>query len=351
MSDRVYLTDRTTIETDWKCGMARWWFREEGGGGIVPASTAAYLTQGIEVHDDLAALAQGVEVEALVTEILATPAETQPELEVLYRRAGWIAGFGLYILPRLLDRYEVVFIERELCLARDPLWIACKPDLVLRDKQTGRLVVIDYKTAGMVTKGWVEYWPYAVQHHINLQAVADELGESPSHAQIIGLVKGQDRDGRLAHPYVWAYVKGDGSDPEQWSQKYAYGLTHAPVWEYTPGLLEWVKRLGEGVALAQFPHSAPIVLNERLLKDLIRSRTEREREVAKVRAVCQDSRIVRAQYFEQRFSACRPVIGAPCAYCEACHNASVNADPIGSGLYVPRTPHHELELLGGPNDE
>jgi hypothetical protein len=340
------LTDRTTIETDQKCGMARWWYKEEAASGIVPAEEAAYYKDGRDSHAAAELLVTGERVEDVLRSFPLS-GDNQLTLESQTRLQGWIAGLGRFIFPLLLEGAEILMVEKELCLQRDPLWIACKPDLVIRNKQ-GQIIVIDYKSTGRVSKGWVDYWPLAVQHHINLKAVEEELGEKPAYGQVIGLYKGEWKYGRLNHPYVWAY--GDASRPDEWATDYPEakkrGLTNRPLWEYNAGILHWVERLGFEEARGVFPFSAPIFLNERLLEDLITARTRREEEVARVKPVVLADRRLIPAYFEPRYSQCRPVIGAPCAYLAACHNASVNADPLGSGLYVKRTPHHELELLG-----
>ena len=131
------------------------------------------------------------------------------------------------------------------------------------------------------------------------------------------------------------------------------GLTPRPVWEYDGGILEWVSKLGKEVADTQFAFSPPIFLNERLLDDLVRARTRREQLISIVRSGCQTNPDLRAIHFEPRFSECSPAIGSPCAYLAACHNETINRDPIRSGLFVKRIPHHDVEILmrGGDDEQ
>lgn len=346
MADIIYLTDRTTIETDWACGMKRWWYKEEGGQGIVPVNEPDYYAQGRQIHEDFERVVTGESVEEILAS-LPQPEGDDPQKEIAQRRLGWVAGFGLYIWPFLSRHYTVEAVEREIVLARDPLWVACTPDLLLRERAaTHRLINFDYKSVGMLGKGWVDYWPYAIQMHLSMVALEEELGEPIGWSQVIGLPKGTERGGKLRHPYIWAYR----SEAGKWSPDWGKDLTLAPLWEYTPGILEWVRLLGEGEAFSQFPFSAPIFLNRRLVDQVIRQRLERERLVCAAREVCQTDLDQRSLFFEPRYTQCRPMIGAPCPYLAACHNATINADPLGSGLFKPRTPHHELELIGLEGD-
>ena len=335
----ILLTDRTTIETDWTCGMKRWWYKEYGGKGIVPTVEAAYFLDGRQYHEDFALLSSAIDVlataqdhiNAIMASVLNTPDQLFQETQT--RRAGWMAANALFFEPFTRLHYDTVDVEWELILDRTPLWIAVTPDRVLRRKSDGALIYRDYKGVGGwgVTSAWLNSWPYAVQIHTVLKAIEEELDEPVAFGQIVGLSKGQNKDGKLRHPYVWAYVDDNG---EGWTSEWKYGLTLRPTWEYPGGILEWVKQLGQSEVDAQFPHSQKVFLNERLLDKLVAERTARELDISTGQAM-----------YESRFSECSPSIGSPCPYLAACHNAAVNTDPLGSGLYVVRTPHHDVEAI------
>jgi hypothetical protein len=350
MTDRqqILLTDRTTSETDWKCGMKRWWYKEEAGTGIVPVAEAPWFEVGRQIHDDFARLRTGVEYNLLVSEILTGLGDTHDQLvlEPAYRRMGWIIAYALYRLDREAEEGEDIAIESEIVLDRDPLWVVCTPDRLYRRYLDNRIIYRELKSCKYANYGWVNYWPRAVQLHVGLAAAREEYDVEIAHGEVMGLVKGEERDGRLMHPYVWSWWH----DKEGWvplgQGAGKRDLTPRPVWEYDGGIVEWVKKLGPDVANAQFPFSAPIFLDDRLLKDYIQARTFREKEVRFFKDRAQVDRELRARHFEPRFSECSPMIGAPCPYLAACHNAEVNRDPLGSGLYTRRTPHHEIEIVG-----
>lgn len=343
----ILLTDRTTIETDWLCGAKRWWYKEEGGDGIVPVKEAIYYEVGRDIHSDMERLLNGESINEIIRfEGINLHAEITDQLvlERIFRRMGWAVAFATYILPTLIEKYDVISLEKELILDRTPLWIACTPDVLLRRKSDGRLIYRDYKSVKMLGKSWMDHWPYAIQMHIGLKAIEEELGEVPAYAEVMGLRKGEDRKGKLMHPYVWAYWD---EKKDLWQHDYKYGLVLRPVWEYPGGIEEWVKFLGRDVAIGQFPLSKPIFLDERLLNRTITERILREQEVREVKYTAQLDPNFRALYFRQNFSECLPSFGDPCPYLACCHNASVELNPLASGDFIKRTPHHEVEVING----
>lgn len=338
------LTDRTTIETDWTCGQKRFWYKHAGGTGIVPTVEASYYAEGRAVHEDMARAFQGDQQVPEDLWAALPPREAgQVALEPAWRRLGWaIAAREWWTKAALTDRV-VRLVETELVLDRGDLWVASTADAVLEitaGAYAGQLEVIDFKSTRDAGIKWQLHWPYAVQMHLQIKAVEEELQQPVAWLRVVGLMKGQERYGRLYHPYVYAYRNSDGT----LFNDYRTGLEAAPVWEHFDSLdsyRAYVLGLGIDTGMAQFPSSHPVFLNQRLLDGLIAERQIRERQVRDGMAVGAPLNAI----FESRFHECRPAFGDQCPYLAACHNAEVNANPIGSGLYVPRTPHHELETM------
>ena len=334
------LTDRTSEEVDELCGMKYWWYKHEQGKGIVPTQEEDYFTAGRELHKDLDLYAQGQTVAEVVGTIPGPGDGGQVGQERHARRSGLAAAFGLYIEPFLRKFGTEVCSEGEVVLDRPPLWVAVIPDRIQRRKGGG-LVYREWKSTKSLRKEWQDHWLYAIQIHLGIKAVEEEMGERIEYGQVLGLNKGYDRDGRLIHPYVWAYRKG-----AEWSHEYKFGWDHAPVWEYPGGVVEWVERCGQEVGLKQFAWSPPIFLDQRLLDRWIDQRKRRHAQIQPILQQAQTDLSVRDSHFDQRLIHCRPAYGPACPYLAACHNASVNANPLGSGMYKVRTPHHDLELIG-----
>lgn len=343
----IILVDRTTMEIDWVCGRKRWWYKEFGEGevrGIVPSGEPEYLTVGKDIHRDLEALTGGEDVGALIAPLLEALAlaESVPTKEVLARRIGWLWAFARHWWPKIADEWEVVSVETEIVLDRSPLWIGVIPDLILRHRKLGHLAYFEWKSVGILGREWVNHWPYAIQIHLGMLAVEEELSEPVEKGRVVGLFKGRDYKGRLAHPYVYGWTDAEG----RWRSDGVRGWSPTPTWEYPEGgLLGWLELLGEETAMDQFPTSAEIPLNRRLVESCVRSRLFREQQVRQFRDLAKTDPAVLDSIFEMRTKNCRPPIGSPCDFLSACHHASINADPLRNGEYIPRTPHHSMELL------
>lgn len=338
----THLTDRTSIETDWACGQKRFWFLHAEGGGIVPASTPRALTDGIRLHHAFANLL----TDPLNSNIEWEPAPdaVQDEWESWARLVGWHTAFREWYNPRFLEpHYEVLEVEHELVLKRGDLWVACTPDAILRSKASGKLVIIDFKTTSSDRAEWMESWPFQIQMHLNMAAVEEEFQEPVQHAFVIGLTKGVQRDGKLRHPYTWAYFDDSSGT---WSTKWGRDRFLRPVWEYGSGgqvgVMEWALDQGPEVGMAQFPTSPPIVLDREMLEGVLVDRLRREQEVASYLAGDGD-RSAR-EVFERRLKQCRPGYGPACPYLDACWNEEIGDNPLESGLFTKRVPHHLVEV-------
>jgi hypothetical protein len=338
------LTDRTTIETDLTCGQKRFWYKHAAGRGIVPAKEAGYFRIGREVHHDMSRLAEGQQgvVEDAWAALPPTDAGATA-LEPAWRRVGWLIAAQEWFMPVLMRDRKVAMVERELVLDRGPLWIASTADLVLEfttGPYQGQLEVIDYKTTPDAGWKWQLHWPYAIQMHLQIKAVEEETGQSAAYARVIGLLKGRENYGRLHHPYVWGYTDQKGD----LFREYRTGLSASPLWNHFATLDDYrayVLALGPETGLGQFPSSHPIFYNDRLVTRVVNQTLYREYDVK--RALAGDA--AHDEVFRMSTHECRPSFGDACPYLAACHNAEVNLDPIASGLYVARTPHHDIELI------
>lgn len=107
------------------------------------------------------------------------------------------------------------------------------------------------------------------------------------------------------------------------------------------------KVVGEEKGRAQFCWSEPVFYDEQLIEsELVPSVTARQKELKLNAGMCQDNLELRTLTFPMNTLECQPTFGPACPYKTACWNASVRKDPIGSGIYMERTPHHELEVIG-----
>lgn len=355
----IYLTDRSAAETDDQCGMKFWWNRIAEGGGIVPAEHPEALAVGAAIHDDFALLGEmedisvnklGDVIEGLLGSLSEEDQHQQRKMEILYRRLGWFAAWGLFKEPHIRKGWKNVSIEKELILDRSPLWVQVTPDRLLRNKLDPSVMkYMEYKSTISASKKWLDSWRYQIQIHTSLKAVEEEMGKAIKYAQVVGLLKGNysSADNRLTHPYVWGYYnESSGEWTHDYNKARSAQWVPMPVWEYPNGIIEWVQRCGEEVANNQFPSTAPIFLDERMLDEWIARRTARAQQVEIVKETCLKEEKVRNIYFEKRTSKCRPAFGDPCPYVRLCWNAESGRNPLGTCDFVKRTPHHDLEAIG-----
>lgn len=352
----IFLTDRSAAELDDKCGMAFYWNRLHGGMGIVPKVDAVALRIGAEIHKDLATIAEMPDIspeaiQAAIDELTSTITledhiETK-RMEMLYRRLGWLAAFALYIEPGIRRVYENVAIEEEIVLDRDPLWVVTTPDRLLRHRDSGIIEYREYKSTISAGYKWMESWPYAIQLHIGLAAAEEDRDVPVKFAQVMGLLKGwTSEDGKLMHPYTWAYQNTKNG---AWSCTYERGSEwiKVPVWDYPGGVVKWVQFCGEDIARAQFPHSRPVFLNKPMLDDWVQRRLRRERQIHGLgKDNIKASHALKVMYFEKRTRNCKPPFGDACPYLGPCWNAAIAEDPLKTGDFEVRTPHHEMEIIG-----
>lgn len=352
MSSEILLTDRTSAETDDTCGMRFWFYKHAGGKGIIPLQEVIHFAVGREIHEDLATIASMSDLspDAVRAQVQAlVPGDfddlSQAEKERITRRLGWFAAYALYIEPVVRAQYVDVAVESELILDRSPLWVAITPDRILRHKRDGYLVYREYKSTISASNKWLNSWKYAIQLHTSMAAVAEELGEPVRYAQVMGLMKGQERAGRLAHPYVWAYHNATtGEWTEDYSRARGAAWAPMPVWEYPGGVVSWVERLGPEVAAEQFPHTEPIFPDADILADWIVRRTKREQDIRASLEAAQADPLVRATVFPKITKQCVPAFGDSCAYLGVCRNATWREHPEAHPDYVERIPHHQIEL-------
>lgn len=150
--------------------------------------------------------------------------------------------------------------------------------------------------------------------------------------------------GKQSSPFCYAYKRA-GNPPfteEQISYDYKAGFKRFPVWELPGGVRAWVDKMPADVLAAQFPMTAPIFVDERLVEGFFKQTLARERTIQ----AGGDLDVV----YPQRFDQCVPYFGKPCQFRPICHGGVDN--PLEDG-FTYREPHHEAELkaLGLDHDE
>lgn len=366
--------DRSRTTTDWECSRKRYWNYEHDGSGIVPETDAVELFTGSVFHDSMAAIARNGQdiddIAALAADKLFKyhcPDEEAAKFEstVTYAKEqaaliyGLVKGFYQHVWPRLMAKFEIVAVEEEMFFVHNQHGIGdlkaffvmmCKPDLVLRDKESKELVYLEHKTTSSKKEGWISQWDDAVQVHSTLNAIEQSLGERPVYTIVQGHWKGYSSYGKLSSPFCYAYVK-QGNPPffkPEHSYEYRNGLRRVPTWELEGGTKRWVEGMPENVLADQFPQTPPIFCNQDLITNYFMQRAIRELEIQSTKEMLTfmddaSAKVVMNGAFPQRFDKCKIPTTPPrlCSYRMLCHGNC--SDPLKAG-YVKRQPHHELEV-------
>ena len=357
MSQILY--DRSRVEADWRCPRYRYLAYEYDGKGITSDTDQLELFLGKKVHDGLARIAKGVNIDVVaetaaqqVRTALLVKTEGEPEAEAFACEQaalveGQLRGFHRWVWPRLQQQYPtIVAIEEEMTYEHAGLLFMSRPDLIVEDTD-GNLWYVEYKTTSSKTEAWINQWSTAVQLHSCVRAATATLERVVVGVIVLGLYKGYVAYGKQTSPFCYVYMK-QGNPPftkDEVSYEYKAGLKKHPTWLRDGGVKKWIAEMPEKVLSEQFLQVPPIFLNESLIDTFFRERVCRERNIVdgnqRLAEHPSSSHYIMEEVFPHRFNQCNPSFGHPCMFKQICHGNVEN--PLEHG-YIYRTPHHQLEV-------
>lgn len=318
--------------------------------------------------------------------------QTITEQATLIASQAWV--LWKKFLPWLHETYEVVSVEEE----RPPyplapgLGLMLRTDLLAR-RRTGKfLAYFECKTTGWDSDAWAEQWETDPQLALGTLDVEAQFGAEVSELYVIALNKGRrlrdrkDPQGRKKQysPLCYGYRRA-GNPPlahDQWLPAYEWTDAHGetkrvsrahertgiweleqsddPVWlgyrAHDPLLTPaeyWVRALPESVLDKVCYLIGPLNRQDWQLGMTLRGMAGEERRwqealwrLYELDAPWPDDafqreldRLIPCSW------ACRP-FGAEheCEFVPICHKHTGWDDPVGSGKYQPRLPHHRPEL-------
>ncbi len=429
----ITFTDRSRAEEYQACARSRWWAYEWGRGlsspskdvemygafhpdrpvyrhvgGVSPAKQSRDLLIGIGVHvgmgwlldshpEDVYALRHAVD-EAVGTywndvnkRGLALRAPT-PDIYDFFCQEGAALVEGLIrmaairILPSLLARYDVVDVEREERLELAPrLIFQVRPDALLRERDTGDLAILSWKTAGEYGAAKEDEFRHDAQGLSETLAVEARIApERISWVQMVFLLKGARRkdtrvEGRkinyspltrawmLEGPvrqWAWSYeVPKEKKDGTPYMGKLGGDWRGVSVWDnYPGGTKAWIDALAAGEVqpewgdpLAQcYAVPEPWPRSERDMQDWLVETEFQEVSLAELASIATERRENAGAegcrsflncHFPKTRAICGNRWGHPCVYEQLCYGPDhVAEDPLNNG-YRLREPHHPGELV------
>lgn len=235
---------RSGCETAWRCPRAGYLEQHYMGTGIQKYPQAYWLSVGSATHIGLAELLTCAAVRGGASDCVEEPGSAQAciqqaldywdtcgqrevlsdwqfhEQRVLIEALLW--AFYYHTLPVFLETYEVLWVEKEITeivLGRPRYMMMSRPDAIVRERATGELVVISWKTIddptdyrrlffkqdlqGMMEQYYSERWlreTYVLSPSLNCSTgeviqrrdvASDVYGEKIAYVQTIYLVKGK----------------------------------------------------------------------------------------------------------------------------------------------------------------
>jgi len=305
-------------------------------------------------------------------------------------------GAYLKLLPDMLQSYEVLEVEWEIEMPLGevggrPLQFNARPDGLLRDRATGDLVVLSWKTAG--SWGRMQELEFRHDNQGLSEAVAAEwkLGRTIDGVLMVILVKGRKQADKTVqgkdvtyNPLVRCFrragVRGiipEDSEPDAWAWANEVPKTNkqgeaymgrlgaewraAHVWEVYPGGVKaWVEALAAGRVQPECgdPFEGVFVMPGvwvRSGRDMRDWRMEMEMQERKVAEDAEDARgmmtendpellaFMAANFRKRRKNCAR--YGGMCFMEQGCFGADfVLENPLENGFGL-REPHHVQEMV------
>jgi hypothetical protein len=285
----IYLTDRSRIVTREECERKRyinydWDVYGTDTLGIQRKELALPLLNGDELHIAHARVLGGQPVDQVVKDIITSYSERVSKhgvygeanpahliKEQSHMLAAMLIAFTYVWLPRILEDYDVVSIEKPQRWEMHPgLTMSLRLDVMLRRKEDGQLVILDYKSMPYISDGWGPRVERSRQTSLYVLA-AQDIYQEPVEIAYLGTVKGTWRKDTAASspfhdtkiqatPYLYAYaLRGAAGTVYQTAYTSKKGFQKFRTYEEMP-IAEWMEHLWlheRDVMNAQFVFNPP----------------------------------------------------------------------------------------------
>lgn len=347
-------TDRSRIETGFRCPRKRFHNYVAGGRGYVPAVEPQDLWFGQWMHAgiELAVTGKPVDVPPLVTdELTADGLSVLEEWRALF--SGLYRTFRGFTLPQLLDEYEWISSEQEVATLLAPdVTLMNRLDGVLRRKADGVYFVLEAKTSSWVSK-LIEQSRSNFQLLLECEALRRSLPEGVEVGGAVLLVfdKGQRKKDycgeghRRLSPFTYCYSRERADGSTEYALEYRAGWTRTPTWTIDGWYDILVERRPE-VVKAQVCTVPAVDFDRERTESVMRQVVAIEHRLAEYRCIpslgMQDSDI--DEYYPQNFASCADTYGRRCEYWDLCFSPRIAADPLASGEWRIREPNHRIEF-------
>jgi hypothetical protein len=376
MSDSPILVDRSRITTFHRCPRERFLGYHFGGQGIARTGMSLPLVGGIAYHSAFENILKGGDLDTVIADTLATY-ETEVRARGIYGiddshmefliaeqsrlLDGLVRGWVATRMPLFLDRFEIHAIEQEFAFHLSPEIIQMmRLDVIARRRSDGMLFIPDFKGTGTAASYWREGFRHNDQVNSYILAVQETLQERVGGMVIEGLIKGQRKeDTALSSPFHGKEVqyspfcygyKHATSGEVQTEYTNRKGFVKIASWDHFT-TIEWMEKMGEETVRDQFLVMEIPSPEKRELERWRRQTVKQELRIAEgiklIEFACTTERELEREevldeYFPQTRSNCHR-FNSHCPFEVVCYDGVVESDPIGSGFFQAREPHHDQE--------
>lgn len=286
---------------------------------------------------------------------------------------GLVWGWLRACLPKFLQDYEIVALEKELPIdltaaPMTPLQLdirlQTRPDLVLRSRATGKLLIADWKSlgSGRISDGYVQEYRTSVQMAVGTLATEKHFGEPVESYSIFVFCKGgrevfESRGVRSATKRNYShllYAKFKPPSPPLDNGSFelkGYWVDKQPSWEQewlradsSQSIMEaWVEKLPLETLYEMYAEIGPYPRQDYMATDFLEVLKGEELRWAKLssqhRGGYPDSALIPKSYDCHSY-------GRQCSFYDLCFKiGDAWKDPLGSGKFKLREPHHADEEL------
>lgn len=367
MSTVIYF-NKSRDETDQKCARACYWNEVWGSTGIEPVESGYALAFGQIFHTAVHGLAIGQPVDTVAETALrelgaildflgeatdaASPNSIKDEQLLLMKALIYLFPDS-FVANYIRHECEVMDAERDIAYRESrgerEILFSAKPDLLVKEKATGRVVYIEYKTTGYFKEGWFRPFTRSPQLFGASLAVRQTYGLPLDHVIVQPVNKGSSYKGKWDSPLVYLWHDAVSSGHSNWSAKrpsYFKGWERVYAGDYDWDT--WLALLkAVGAAEIVYPKAPPIYVHAAIVENWWEQRVRRRLAIADAveRGIDED---VLISTFPQNFAQCEPAIGYPCDFLKACWIPHVGLDPLKHG-YEVKVPHSPLDPRMGPS--
>jgi hypothetical protein len=242
------------------------------------------------------------------------------------------------------EKYEVVSIEEELTTPLTTnVVLYTRADAILRERLSGDLWVLNWKTAGDV-KDWNKKWFYDIQSWTESLAAEAKLGEPVRGCIFYGVWKGPMYNGGISSRLVYGYRYTGANGTISYGTENSGKGVRFPVWQerfpFGDGVAAWVNFLDPSFLQKYFVESAPQIRQDSLVENWLRQVTSYESDVDHV--LQQGSEQDKLDFFWQNWGeqTC-----SRCAFNPICMERATPEALIAEGFLRPRhrSPRDEAE--------